>query len=316
MARRPAQVMAALLVGAASLAGCAGNSPSREPGSGPPSSSGTAGPSQSASSAPVRSTTPPRPTTTPVTSPAPSSHPTTQPTTQPTTHPISPPTTHPNTHPNTPPAPPVALLGREWDRIPTTRRVVALTFDAGANAAGLAAIVSTLDQQDAAATFFLTSSWIDEYPDQARATCARFRVGDHSRTHPHFTELSDSEIRAEVLGAAADIRRSCGADPWPLFRFPFGDRDTRTIAAVNRAGYVPVGWTVDTLGWQGTSSGRSTASVIDRVLAGLEPGEIVLMHVGSNPKDHTTLDADALPTIISRVRARGYAFVSLDALLR
>jgi peptidoglycan/xylan/chitin deacetylase (PgdA/CDA1 family) len=38
------------------------------------------------------------------------------------------------------------------------------------------------------------------------------------------------------------------------------------------------------------------------------------MHVGPNPNDHTTLDADALPTVISELRARGYSFVTLDAL--
>ena len=55
--------------------------------------------------------------------------------------------------------------------------------------------------------------------------------------------------------------------------------------------------------------------VCDRVIAGLQPGEIVLMHVGSNPDDGTTLDADALPEVIAMMRAAGYTFVTLDALL-
>jgi peptidoglycan-N-acetylglucosamine deacetylase len=38
------------------------------------------------------------------------------------------------------------------------------------------------------------------------------------------------------------------------------------------------------------------------------------MHVGSNPDDHLTLDAAALPRVISELRARGYSFVTLDAL--
>lgn len=102
----------------------------------------------------------------------------------------------------------------------------------------------------------------------------------------------------------------------PLFRFPFGDRDSRTIAAVNANGYVCVRWTVDTLGWKGTLKGGITAQIIvDRVLAGAHPGAIMMMHVGANPDDGTTLDADALPTVISQLRARGYGFVTLDALL-
>jgi peptidoglycan/xylan/chitin deacetylase (PgdA/CDA1 family) len=71
---------------------------------------------------------------------------------------------------------------------------------------------------------------------------------------------------------------------------------------------------VDTLGWKGTSGGSSVQAVADRVQAGLQPGEIVLMHIGSNPDDGTTLDADALPRIIDRTAAAGYGFTTLDAL--
>jgi peptidoglycan/xylan/chitin deacetylase (PgdA/CDA1 family) len=55
--------------------------------------------------------------------------------------------------------------------------------------------------------------------------------------------------------------------------------------------------------------------VVDRVLAGLRPGEIVIMHVGSHPTDHSTLDAEALPRIIEEIQARGYDFVTVDQYL-
>ena len=44
---------------------------------------------------------------------------------------------------------------------------------------------------------------------------------------------------------------------------------------------------------------------------GLEPGAIVLMHVGV-ARDGSLLDARALSRVISLVRARGYRFVTLD----
>jgi peptidoglycan-N-acetylglucosamine deacetylase len=72
-------------------------------------------------------------------------------------------------------------------------------------------------------------------------------------------------------------------------------------------------WTVDTLGWEGTAGLISASVVASRVLAAARPGEIVLMHVRSNP-DHTIFDADALPQVISGVRDWGYSFVTLDAL--
>jgi peptidoglycan/xylan/chitin deacetylase (PgdA/CDA1 family) len=50
--------------------------------------------------------------------------------------------------------------------------------------------------------------------------------------------------------------------------------------------------------------------------AALQPGEIVLMHAGCNPADHTTFDADALPRVITELRVRGSYIVILDALAR
>jgi peptidoglycan-N-acetylglucosamine deacetylase len=83
-----------------------------------------------------------------------------------------------------------------------------------------------------------------------------------------------------VLGAQTEIKSVTGLDPWPWFRFPFGDHNAHTISVVNSAGFVPIGWTVDTLGWMGTSGGITVGTVVDRVLANRRPGEIVLMHGG------------------------------------
>lgn len=207
------------------------------------------------------------------------------------------------------------LAGKDWTAIPTTRRVVALTFDAGANADAVPSILATLRRENATATFFLTGNFVRDCPAATRSiVAAGFRIGDHTISHPHLTQLSDAAVRQEILGGARQISYVTGKDPAPLFRFPFGDADARTIAIANQAGYVPVRWTVDTLGWEG-AAGKITASVVvSRVLGAARPGEIVLMHVGSNPDDHTTFDADALPAVINGLRAQGYSFVTLDAL--
>lgn len=214
------------------------------------------------------------------------------------------------------PAPAVSrLLGADWTRIPTSAKVVALTFDAGANAAGLPSIESTLRAKGVRATFFLTGNWVRDFPAQANLVVQDgYLVGNHSMSHPYFTKLTDAQVTAEMRGAQQAILRANGADSRPLFRFPFGDVNSRVLADVNRLGYVGVRWTVDSLGWKGTSGGQTVQSVVNRVLAAAQPGEIVLMHMGSNPDDGTTLDAAALPAIIDGLRARGYGFVTLDAL--
>jgi peptidoglycan/xylan/chitin deacetylase (PgdA/CDA1 family) len=208
------------------------------------------------------------------------------------------------------------LAGTDWTFIPARRHVVALTFDAGANADAVASILATLRRDHVPATFFLTGAFARDFPAAARAIAAAgMRIGDHTITHPYLTDLSDAAVRHEIVGGARQITAVTGQNPAPLFRFPFGDADARTITIANQLGYVPVRWTVDTLGWEGTAGHISTAVVVSRVLAALRPGEIVLMHVGSNPKDHTTFDADALPHVITELRSRGYSFVTLDTLV-
>jgi peptidoglycan/xylan/chitin deacetylase (PgdA/CDA1 family) len=208
------------------------------------------------------------------------------------------------------------LAGTDWTTIPTTSKVVALTFDAGANADAVSSILATLRREQVPATFFLTGNFVRDFPAAARAIAAAgYRIGDHTVTHPYLTKLTDAGVRQEILGGAQQITSVTGANPAPLFRFPYGDADARTIAIANQLGYVPVRWSVDTLGWEGTAGHISASVVASRVLAALRPGEIVLMHVGSNPDDHTTFDADALPQVISQLRARGYSFVTLAALV-
>ena len=222
----------------------------------------------------------------------------------------------PSPQPSAAPVLPPGLAGQDFERIPTTSKVVALTFDAGANADAVPSILATLADEDVRATFFLTGDFVRRFGGAGRSiVSAGHRLANHSATHPEFTSLSAEQIKAEIRGAEADIRDVTGQDPRPLFRFPFGDRDARTIDTVNELGYVAVRWTVDTLGWQGTSGGRSATEVTERVLDAATAGQVVLMHVGSHPTDGSMLDAEALAAVITELRAAGYRFVTLDALL-
>jgi len=206
-------------------------------------------------------------------------------------------------------------LGKDLEVFPGTSKIAALTFDGGSSSTGVMSILSTLAAKHAAATFFLTGDFTRSSPEATAAIATAHPVGNHTRTHPDLTTLSSSAVVDQVRSGAAAIRAGTGRPPGPWFRFPYGARDARTIALVNDECYVAVRWTVDSLGWKGTSGGMTAARVRDRVLAAARPGMIVLMHVGANPDDGTTLDAAALPAILDGLRARGYVFVTLQQAL-
>jgi peptidoglycan/xylan/chitin deacetylase (PgdA/CDA1 family) len=199
--------------------------------------------------------------------------------------------------------------------MPVAKKLVALTFDAGSNADGVPSILSTLAAKDAPGTFFLTGRFVRTFRKSARHIAKQHLVGNHTRTHPDLTTLPDDRIIAQVRTAQRAIIHVTGEDPRRFFRFPFGARTGHEIAVVNQLCYVPFRWTVDTLGWKGTKGGQSVESVIARVMAAAAPGAIVLMHVGSHPKDGTTLDAAALPRIIRKLRHAGYRLVPLSRVM-
>lgn len=220
----------------------------------------------------------------------------------------------------TPPPPDSGLVdawrGLDVEAFDTGRRVVALTFDGGASNTAVADILDTLADADVPGTFFVTGTFARTFPDSVRAIAgAGHPVGNHSDTHPSFPQSTNEEIRAELAAAEASISAVTGRTTKPLFRFPFGDRTPLDIEVVNGEGYVPIRWTVDTLGWQGTTEGITAEVVRQRVLDTLRPGQVVLMHVGAHPEDGSTLDADALPGIIDDLQARGYGFTTLLDLL-
>lgn len=208
---------------------------------------------------------------------------------------------------------PHRLRGRAVTVLPTRRRVVALTIDCGSANDGVAHILRTLRRSDVTATFFVTGQFAKKYPsDVHRIAAAGHTIGNHSTTHPDFRNLSPDRRRSEIRRANRFVSAQSGSTTRPWFRFPYGSYDSAAIQQANDLGYAVIGWTVDTLGWMGTSGGQSVASVRRKAVAAARPGEIVLMHAGATPGDGSTLDADAMAGIIRGLKSKGYGFVPLQ----
>ena len=67
---------------------------------------------------------------------------------------------------------------------------------------------------------------------------AGMEIAGHSRTHPILTKITtDAELDKEITGGKQILEKHLG-HPVTIFAYPFGMRDARVIAAVERAGYV------------------------------------------------------------------------------
>ncbi|MET9604977.1 polysaccharide deacetylase family protein [Streptomyces sp. NPDC006512] len=212
------------------------------------------------------------------------------------------------------PRPPEAWMGTVIRRIPTTRRIMALTFNAAWDESGLDTVLTELRRRKLAATFFPTGQFAEQHPGAVRAMAAAHGLGNHSHTHPYFKDLSTTERHREVRRADAAIREAAGTEPLPLFRFPYSSTTADSVADVNDLGYAVVEYTQDTNGYLGPQGGMSVDKAVRRAVDAFKPGAVLQMHVGSTG-DGIVLDAEALPRIIDAALAEDYEITDLRHLL-
>lgn len=189
--------------------------------------------------------------------------------------------------------------------VDTKEQAVAISFDASWGAEHTPAILDTLDSYEVKATFFLVNIWLEDYPDMAKTIVERgHEIGLHSASHPHCTELSDSELISELKDNHDMIMEITGYTPC-LFRPPFGDYNNRVVELTNASGYDCIQWSVDSWDWMDLSA----EEIVTKVIKDTQAGDIVLFH---NNGLHT---AEALPIILTQLKDQGLNAVSISELL-
>jgi polysaccharide deacetylase family sporulation protein PdaB len=195
------------------------------------------------------------------------------------------------------------------NRVHTTCKVIALTFDDGSDGEHIREILKTLEKYDVKATFFLTGSAAKVHPKLVMSILEHGNViGNHSYSHPYFTDLSSKQMKNEISKTEKVIKKITGQTTKPYFRPPYGDYNSSVLKAVGEAGYSrTITWTIDTLDWEGKSKEKITESVLSKA----SPGAIVLMHAGGGAVNTPA----ALPDIINGLKEMGYQFVTIPELL-
>jgi peptidoglycan/xylan/chitin deacetylase (PgdA/CDA1 family) len=183
----------------------------------------------------------------------------------------------------------------------TERKVVALTFDDGPSEY-TDRYLDVLREKDVPATFFEIGQ---EMPGR-EATMRRIlaegdEIGDHTMNHVEYPGY------AQIAGAAARIKAYTGFQPC-LFRPPGGAVNGTVVDTAGSLGLKTITWDVDPRDW----SLPGTSEIYSNIVDNAKPGAIILMHDGGGPRDETLA---ALPEIIDTLRARGYAFATVSALL-
>ncbi len=201
-------------------------------------------------------------------------------------------------------------------KLGTTSKVVALTFDAGADAGYAGQILDTLKAHGVKATFGITGKWAESNPALFRRMVNEGHgLINHTYSHRSFTgysagsrALTYQERSDELYKTQSVVSRLASGKTKPYFRPPYGDYDNSVLRDVWSRGYsYNVMWSLDSLGWKGLTRSQ----IVQRVMDGRQPGAIYLFHVGAQSQD-----GPALPEIISKLRGQGYSFARVSAYYR
>ena len=189
--------------------------------------------------------------------------------------------------------------------VDTAEKKVALTFDAAWGADKTSKILSVLNDTGVKGTFFLVGFWIEQNKDKVKEIAdAGFDIGTHSNTHPKMSTLSKEQMRNE-LQISMNMLTDITGKSVSFFRPPFGDYNDSLLTVAGELGLKTIQWDVDTLDWKGLSGEQ----ILDRVKASVKNGSIILCH---NNSDHIL---EALPLIISYLKAEGYQMVKISELV-
>lgn len=171
-------------------------------------------------------------------------------------------------------------------------------------------LLEILDREGVRATMFIQGRWAEAYPDVAAAISrAGHLVGSHSFYHARMPLFSRAGFGTDVRNAEAVLRETCGVNPAPWFRCPFGtgQDDPALLAQLAELGYRNVGWDVDGHDWDVGDVAELEERVVRETLAHGD-GAVVLMH------GWPARTAEALPAIVAQLRDAGARFVAVDAL--
>ena len=204
-----------------------------------------------------------------------------------------------------------------WFGLVVTRFVPAggevwLTIDDGPDPEDTPRLLDALDAAHARATFFVRGDRARAHPALIAEIVRRGHgLGNHTFSHPQATFWCAGPRRAarEISRCNDALREITGHAP-RLFRAPVGHTNLFVGPAAAAHGLRRVGWSAR--GFDGVAHRAEPRAVVDRILRGLRPGGIVLLHEGLRGAAGERVNVQAMRALLNALAARGWRGVVPD----
>lgn len=136
-------------------------------------------------------------------------------------------------------------------------------------------------------------------------------IANHTYSHSWLTNLSDEQVRQEILSWEVAIKKATGRPvnskfvrPPAMAGFTSKEGDPRLRGVIGEMGMRVALWDVDS----GSTRGYDSPRVLEEVASNTQNGSIVLHHFNR-------ADIELLPEIIDNLHGREFELVTLGQLL-
>ena len=190
-------------------------------------------------------------------------------------------------------------------------KVLYLTFDAGYENGCTEKILDTLKKHEVPAAFFLVGNYVEKNADLVRRMVAEGHiVGNHTMHHPDMSKLEDMESFSRELKELEELFREITGKELPkYYRPPQGTYSGKNLEMAKTLGYRTVFWSLAYVDWNNDS--QPTAEyAFSKLLPRTHNGAVILLHSTS------ATNAQILDELLSRWKAEGYRFASLEELYK
>ncbi|MXX46371.1 MAG: polysaccharide deacetylase family protein [Acidimicrobiia bacterium] len=199
----------------------------------------------------------------------------------------------PHSHPQDPAPPP------RPEREPAP--VVYLTFDDGPHPIHTPQVLEILAAYQIKATFFVVGDMVRRWPDPARQIVEKgHAIQLHSWNHDTLTAFNRKQFTRDMNRTQTELLYATRTQGTCL-RPPYGATNSKVEKWAKELGLAVELWDVSGNDW----TDITVEGIARRVLRGVAPGSVVLLHDGGGPRSRTV---SALDIIIPALLEDGYRF--------
>jgi peptidoglycan/xylan/chitin deacetylase (PgdA/CDA1 family) len=185
---------------------------------------------------------------------------------------------------------------------------VVLTFDDGPWPVNTPAVLKALADECTTGIFFIVGKHATYHPDILRQVAAAgHTVGSHTWSHVNLNKkgMTEQQAKDEIEKGFSAVRLALGAAPAPFFRFPQLQHPPAMVTYLGTRDVAMFSTDLDSFDFKAANPEKIVETVMTKV--GKLGKGIILMH---DFQKHT---AEALPSLLGRLKAGGYKVVQMKA---